>query len=332
MKSWALVFIVLSIVVIGVLGVSLSDKSSDDELAVADIEKQMLSKDSAAKIAKPNEHISTSNIPNIEVQLDEEPRVQSALLRSENQSATEEQTIQELIELLEKSEEELHFEEGLSEYNLMILKDLAIRFNDFNAQPDFSNLEGSDWPAEMLDALDRLSKAFEAESSFQQVWLEADNSNPEDYRKDFLKQQQEILGKALYERVYAEDLMLVDDSGLSANYPSEETPSLKTEDHKQRLNVLEQWRQDKLSEAELKTALSDSLSSDEINQLIDTGLHEAQWLEKLDAFLDEYRYIEQSGIIGEDELNMRKELIQKHFTEEDRLIVHQFLFSAQSQE
>lgn len=334
MKSKPLLLILLSMAVLALLALSMSDEKPETESDTVYLKKDVSIGGSSETPSTHyvNEQIASNKTSELDSQIDSIPATKRALPINEEQVFDEVQSVQYAKELFEQSTEELNFEAGLSEHNLMILKDLAMRLNELKYQSNDSIVQGAEWPAEMLDALDRLSKAFEAESSFQQAWLESGNTNQDDFQKTFLRQQNQILGKALYERLYAEDSMLVDDSGLSANYPSEETPSLNTEDHKQRLNVLEQWRQDKLSEAELKMALSDSLSSDEINQLIDTGLHEAQWLEKLDGFLDEYRYIEQSGIIGEDELSMRKELIQKHFSEEDRLIVHQFLFSAQSQE
>jgi len=239
-------------------------------------------------------------------------------------------SLSQVQSLLEQASEELLFEQGASAHNLMILKDLATRLNDAQAiETTVLQQMTEDWPEEVRDMLSRLTKAQQAEVAFQQNLLKSAGENPQDFRAAFLQQQLQILGPELYKQLHAEDPMQIDEAGLSAHFVSaNEAPSIKSEAHQHKLTLLKQWQEDELSETDLRAALSDSLDPEEINQLIDTGSHEAAWLSRLDDFLHEYRCIEQSGIVGDDELQLRRELIEKHFQVENREIVNQFLFGA----
>lgn len=235
-------------------------------------------------------------------------------------------------ELLEQTLQELRLEEGLSSFNLMLLKDLALRLNEHQLKnPNALLTRNTDWPDEFIDTLQRLSAALKAETAFQEAWQQRASQEPLAYREAYLSQQKQILGDDLFQKIHSEDAITVDEAGLSAYFTSkEDNPELQSEAHQKKLKLLQQWHQNQLSEAELRNELAQSLSTDEITQLIDTGTHEAHWLTQIEAFLDEYRYIEQSGIVGEDEQQMRQELIEKHFQPENREIANQFLFGAQT--
>lgn len=234
--------------------------------------------------------------------------------------------------LMEQTLQELRLEEGLSAFNLMLLKDLAMRLNeDQSKDPKPLIATNTEWPDELIEALQRLSAALQAETAFQEAWQQQASQDPQTFREAFLSEQQQILGTELFQKIHSEDAITIDDAGLSAHFKSkEDNPELQSEAHQKKLKLLQQWHLNQLSEAELTRELAQSLSADEINQLIETGTHEAKWLTQIEAFLDEYRYIEQAGIIGEDERQMRRELIEKHFQQENREIANQFLFSTQS--
>jgi hypothetical protein len=233
-----------------------------------------------------------------------------------------------LSAMLEQANQELAFEEGVSQRNLMILKDLASRLKEATSiEATLINPHTREWPASMRELLSRLATAQQAEASLQDEWKERAGQDPQSFGEALLTQQQQILGPELFKQLYAEDTMIVDEAGLSAHFVSkEDAPSLQSDAHQRTLALLDQWRQEKLNEDALRTALSETLSQEEIDQLTDTGIHETAWLDQVAAFLEEYRYIEQSGIVGDDEQQLRQELIEKHFQAENRVIVNQFLF------
>ena len=332
MKSWHLPAVAVSIVCLGILWMSFTG-SETTTVPVAAEPVQALAANSETEVPEVYSqqlllaHNQQAEDP-VAVSSHTEPLKPSEIVKTEPEA---DQQIQQANALLEQARQELQLEAGLSAFNLMLLKDLAIRFNELQSMDQaFLQNAAAEWPAALRDTLHRLSIALQAETELRKTWQESANQNPEGFREAWLTQQSQILGPELYGKLYAEDEMLVDDAGLSAHFASEaDAPHLESKAHQEKLKLLAQWRQDKLSETELKAALADSLSPDEINQLIDTGLHEAAWLNQLDTFLDEYHYIEQSGIIGEDEAFMRKELIEKHFPAENRAIVNQFLFGGQ---
>ena len=333
MKSWPLLAVAISIGGLGMLWLSFTgNETATDPFAVEHVQAPTANSETEAPTMH-NQQLALAN------KLEAEDPV-AASLHSESVSPSEivktepetDQAIQQANALLQQASQELQLEAGLSAFNLMLLKDLATRLNELPSA-DQALLQNStaEWPAALRDTLYRLSAALQAETELQKTWQESASQNPEGFREAWLTQQNQILGPELYGKLYAEDEMLVDDAGLSAHYISEaDAPLLESKVHQEKRKLLAQWRQEKLSEAELTEALADSLSAEEINQLIDTGLHEVAWLDQLDTFLDEYHYIEQSGIIGEDELLMRKELIEKHFPPENRAIVNQFLFGTQA--
>lgn len=337
MKSWPLLAAAVSILCLGIW-FSFSDRETATDQTRGEFEKpaELNSRNQAPNIKLRPEDASSS-IPApagnpVTATLQSETEQPSAAERMQAQAAETDQPLQQANALLAQASQELKFEAGLSAYNLMLLKDLATRLNELpSADQALLQSTTSEWPAPLRDTLSRLSAALLAETELQKTWQERAGQNPEGFREAWLAQQSQILGPDLYGKLYAEDKMLVDEAGLSGHYASEdEAPLLKAEAHQEKLKLLAQWRQDKLSETELKEALADSLSSEEINQLIDTGLNETAWLNQLDTFLEEYHYIEQSGIVGEDEAFMRKELLEKHFPPENRAIVNQFLFGAQA--
>lgn len=230
-------------------------------------------------------------------------------------------------EFLDQATAELAFDAGLSKHNLMVLQDLAIRIQDSNFQIQDERLwqsSNTDWPEALIHTLQRLTASLHAETALRQTWEKTASQNPEAFREALLSQQKTLLGAELFDKLYAEDTMQIDDAGLNAHFASPEDPVSAA--HQDKLKLLEKWHQNSLSEADLKHALADSLSNEEIEQLIDTGEQQQAWQNQIGKFLDEYRYIELSGISGEDEQQMRQELLEKHFPAENRLIVNQFLF------
>lgn len=236
--------------------------------------------------------------------------------------------------LIQDSIQSLGIKDGLSRHNVMILQDLATRLIDLKLE------YGTDvpwqtftleWPSDLRSALQTLVAAKEAERELFSSWQKQIWQNPLGYREALLKQQEQILSPKLFEALFDEDRMVHDKDGLNANYSdTEDIKDIDSNLHQQRLKLLEQWQANQLSETELTEALSDSLSSQEIEQLVDMGTQHEQWLAQLGDFLNEYRYIEQSGISGEDEAQARQELIERHFTDENRQVVDQFLFGAQA--
>ena len=331
MKSWHLLAVAISIGGLGMLWLSFTgNETATAPVTVEHVQAPAANSETEAPMMH-NQQLALANKLEAEdsaASLHSESVSPSEIVKTEPES---DQPIQQANALLQQASQELQLEAGLSAFNLMLLKDLATRLNELpSADQALLQNNTAEWPAALRDTLYRLSSALQAETELRKSWQESASQNPEGFREAWLTQQNQILGPELYGKLYAEDEMLVDDAGLNAHYSSEtDAPLLESKVHQEKRKLLAQWRQEKLSEAELTEALADSLSAEEINQLIDTGLHEVAWLDQLDTFLDEYHYIEQSGIIGEDELLMRKELIEKHFPPENRAIVNQFLFGTQ---
>ena len=257
------------------------------------------------------------------------PTVPEAII-FEDQSNSDNVLLASITALMDDATQSLHSEAGLSKHNLMVLNELAIRVFDFSqshAQTLPWHELKSDWPENLMDALHSMVLAQEAEMELFISRQEEIRKNPEGYRSALLDQQKQILGSELFKKLYEEDSIVISNEGLSGSYSStEEKLDINSNAHQDRLKLLEKWQSKQLTEVALREALSESLSSQEINQLVDMNhLHE-NWLEQLGGFLSEYRYIEQSGIAGEDEALARKELIERHFGAENGFVVDQFLF------
>lgn len=328
MNGRHLFVIVSGVLVLGIIWFVMPDSETpslteQSQISSAAIMTEPLPKPTANDTAAPEEFVFHTPSPK-----------QAEVQAVETKETKLKPSLEKVGQLLEQTREELRLEEGLSAFNLMLLQDLAVRLNEHQSHnPSTLLAHNAEWPDEFRETLQRLNAALQAEAAFQEAWQQQASKDPHAYREAYLSQQKQILGDALFQKIHAEDTITIDDAGLSAHFTSKENnPELQSDAHQKKLQLLQQWHQNELSETELRQELTQSLSSEEINQLIETGSYEANWLTSVEAFLDEYRYIEQAGIIGEDERLMRQELIDKHFSPENRQIANQFLFSPQTKQ
>ncbi len=230
--------------------------------------------------------------------------------------------------------DQLDAEQGLSDHNLMLLQELAQRMVD--AQAGSASVALSEISAIMpspalAEALQRIVAAGQKEVALHAQWQGNIMQDVQGYQQALMALRSEVLGAELYSKLYAADLQQVSDDGFSAEVveaqgEARSTEASRSDAHARREALLAQWQAGEVSESVLREALLDDLSEQEVAHLIETGQHERDWLNRMGRFLEEYRYVEQAGLAGDDEQLMRQELIEKHFLPEDHHTVDQFLF------
>ncbi len=227
----------------------------------------------------------------------------------------------------------LHADEGLSGHNLMVLKDWSQRLSDSltPAQLDVIWQEYDLLDPQLLAALQQLVGANRAEAELHEEWQGQQLQNVQAFEAELMEARRKQLSPELFAVLYrSEDSFIISEDGLQGYMPGPEAVVESGDSENATEALVEKWHAGELSESEFRHALLESLPHDAVEQLIETRLHEQAWLDKLGSFLEEYRYVEYAGLSGEDEMQMRKELIQRHFSTEDQAVVEQFLFGAQT--
>ncbi|MDX1452737.1 MAG: hypothetical protein R3183_09285 [Oleiphilaceae bacterium] len=249
-------------------------------------------------------------------------------------SPTEESLTTQLQRILDTFHDVLQPEQAELGHNLMLVQELALRLSELVAPEEFSTILpqlSEAVPESWLPALEKLVQTHAAEEALRQSWQGQILQNVAQYEQEALAQRKAIMGTELYEVFYAPEQMFVaSDDGMHGDLQEEPATPEMRELKAQQEQWLQQWREQEIGEGELRDRLAASLSQEQIDQLIVMGQQEQAWLEQLGQFLDEYRYIEQAGLTGNDELAMRQELLERHFAAEDRAAAEHFLFGVQA--
>jgi len=221
------------------------------------------------------------------------------------------------------------------EKNVFLLQMFSQQLAEHISASEFDFIESSlgELPEGWSDATRRMLEMYQAE---QELLTQVNGKilqDPERFKQELLTKHKEMLGAELYHLISAEDSHLIpknerllasdSNQSLAENTAVPTTSSLPNEQQQ----WIDQWRNQELSEDSLKALLGSKLEPEQVEHVIAMNENEQSWLTKIGDFLDEYRYIEQAGLQGSDEKQMRQELIERHFSEEDQAIAERFLFS-----
>lgn len=195
----------------------------------------------------------------------------------------------------------LEIEQGMSDHNLMLLREISSRLasNETQALP-----EGL--PPAFQQTLNAMLTSELRDQELLQEWANQNAGDATKLQKALSEHRKQILGASLYERLYSEDKLEVSQDGYSAEY----APLAQNTDGNTGSNLG-------------KTPTVNNLRTE-------THSYEIEWQRRLLLFLDEYQYVEQAGLTDEDERLMRSELLERHFEPEDFEIVNQFIFNNQA--
>lgn len=223
-----------------------------------------------------------------------QPENDHSFALSEISSAQEAPLVRDIVS-------DLEIEQGLSERNLMLLREISSRLASNETQTLPENL-----PPAFQQTLSAMLNAELHDQELLQAWANGNVGDATTLQKTLSEHRKQILGASLYERLYSEDKLVVSLDGYSAEY----APQSQNAD-------------DKSDAIHGQTPTVDNLRTE-------TQSYELEWQRRLLLFLDEYQYVEQAGLTDEDERLMRSELLERHFEPEDFEIVNQFIFKDQA--
>ena len=222
-------------------------------------------------------------------------------------------------------ENSLDLDAGLSDHNLMLLKQMSAHM--FLAGETDTSQE---LPELFRSVLNKLLETERLDASLQEKWQGKIMQNIAPYQTELLTQRKRILGDDLYDRLYASDEIERSADGYTGDFKSEDEKlseaQLAFNDQQEKL--LERWKKGDLDESALRTALYENLSPEEAEHVISSAQYEQTWKKQLKGFLDAYQYVENAALSPEDELQLRHELIERYFEPEDHASVHTFLFGS----
>lgn len=189
----------------------------------------------------------------------------------------------------------LRLEDGLSDFNLLVLKEVGLGGLAYQ-----SSLEWTSMPEEMKETLRAFSKLSQIERQVFEGWRQGKLEDLITVSESLAQQRRVILGEHLFERLYAPDDIEVAEDGYSGEYRQDllEVPSGEQNNEPR----------------EKSTGLTESVN------------YEQQWQDKLNNFLNAYQYVERAGLEGDDEQQMRRELLAQYFEPDEFQSVNQFLF------
>lgn len=195
----------------------------------------------------------------------------------------------------------LEIEQGMSDHNLMLLREISSRLASNETQTLPEGL-----PPAFQQTLSAMLKAELRDQELLQAWSKEGAGDITSLQKALSEQRKQILGASLYERLYSEDKLMVSQDGYSAEY----APQTQNEGENS------------------ESTYSSTPTANAVTT--ETHSYEIEWQRRLLLFLDEYQYVEQAGLTDEDERLMRSELLERHFEPEDFEIVNQFIFKNQA--
>lgn len=189
----------------------------------------------------------------------------------------------------------LRLEDGLSDFNLMVLKEVGLGGQAYQSSSEWKSMS-----EEMKETLRAFSKLSQIERQVFEDWRQGKLEDLISVSESLAQQRRVILGEHLFERLYAPDDIQVAEDGYSGEYRQDllEVPSGEQNNEPR----------------EKSTGLTESVN------------YEQQWQDKLNNFLNAYQYVERAGLEGDDEQQMRRELLAQYFEPDEFQSVNQFLF------
>lgn len=267
-----------------------------------------------------NEAVSDERDPAISISSDESASVQHQSLEAEASA-------------LSIMVDQLQVDDALSAHNLLLLRELGQRIAEVPVadEAELLSMIGAEAASpELISALRQLAAASRAEQDLYKQWQGKILQAPHAYQQALTASRKTHLGEDLYTALYAADTIVASNDGFTADWapkaPEDNAPASNTEPANKKEELLRQWQRGESSEQDVREALLAEMSEQEVDDLFEIAQHEQDWLQRMGQFLDEYHYVEQAGLAGNDEQQLRQELIEKHFSPEDHATVNRFLF------
>lgn len=92
------------------------------------------------------------------------------------------------------------------------------------------------------------------------------------------------------------------------------------------MGVLARYRAGDLSREQARSSLREQLDAGATDQVMETEANAHEWAQKSESFLAQYQTVVNAGLQGADERQMRAEMIEQHFSEEERAFAELYLF------
>ena len=229
--------------------------------------------------------------------------------------------------------DQLQAGDGLSSQNLLLLRELGQRIAEVPVadEAELLSMIGAEAASpELISALQQVVAASRAEQDLYKQWQGKILQAPHAYQQALRASRKTHLGEDLYAALYAADAIVASTDGFTADQTpmasDDNAPASDAEPENKKEKLLQQWQRGESSEQAVREALLADMSEQEVADLFEIAQHEQEWLQRMGQFLDEYHYVEQAGLAGSDEQQLRQELIEKHFAPEDHATVNRFLF------